>query len=71
MVEWCRNVIVQRGNIVVGVLLADTELRLNAYREVAGGLDEAGQRTILEKWRKGEASGESGALTWQEETTSG
>jgi len=70
MAEWARNVIVQKGNIVVGVLLADSELGLNAYLEVGGGLDEAGQRSILEQWRNGEVSGRLGVLTWREETAS-
>ena len=36
MAKWLRNVIVQSGNIVVGVLLADSELQLNSVYSGCG-----------------------------------
>jgi hypothetical protein len=68
MVEWLRNVIVQRGNIVVGVWLGKSDLGTTAYIEVAGGLDLAGQQQILKEWRSGKVAGQLGEFTWREET---
>jgi hypothetical protein len=67
MVEWLRNVILRRGNIVVGVRLGNSDLGTTAYNEVAGGLDLAGQLQILKEWQGGKDVGQLGEFTWREE----
>jgi hypothetical protein len=59
--------IIQDGNIVVGVLLANGDLDVNAYHDVAGGIDDAGVQQILKEWRAGRNSGELCEFTWREE----
>ena len=53
MTKFCRNVIVQDGNLVVGVLLADATLQMDSYIPVAGGLDDDGVKHILQQWQEG------------------
>jgi hypothetical protein len=65
--KWPRNVIVQDDNIVVGVLLADSELQMNSYISVAGGLDDDDVKQILQEWREGSASGQLREFRWREE----
>jgi len=66
---WCRNVIIQNGNLVIGVLLAGDKLETNSYIPVAGGLDDDGVKHILQEWQKGKVSGQSGDFTWREESS--
>lgn len=78
MAVWpIRNVIVQKkddtGNTVaVGALVASGDLTLMQYIDIEkkGSLDEAGRRSIEQKWKNGEASGQLNGLTWQEESNS-
>ena len=67
MVEWARHVIIQNGNEVVGVLIANSNLGAYGYIRVAGGLDQAESSRTSCKNGKGCHLRQSRGFSWQEE----